>query len=167
MVGIEPSAILSFRDEYIRLAADKEIAKDLAKNTVTIEEFISHEISLGNIKSESFKKDKRDVKAHVHCHQKSISNSIHTFNMLNVVPNYKVTLINSGCCGMAGSFGFEKEHYAVSMQMGEDTLFSKVRNATENTILVASGTSCRHQIKDGTNKHSLHAVTVLRSALIQ
>ncbi|MGY6647547.1 FAD-binding and (Fe-S)-binding domain-containing protein [Wenyingzhuangia sp. IMCC45574] len=166
LVGIEPSAILSFRDEYVRLAGDKENAKDLAKHTYTIEEFVSKEIVLGNIQSESFTNVSKEVKVHVHCHQKSLSNSKHTFDMLNIIPNYEVRLMNTGCCGMAGSFGFEQEHYEVSMQMGEDTLFPKVRKASEDTIIVASGTSCRHQIKDGTQRNSLHAVTVLREALL-
>ncbi|MDO6802791.1 FAD-linked oxidase C-terminal domain-containing protein [Wenyingzhuangia sp. 1_MG-2023] len=166
LIGIEPSAILSFRDEYLRLAIDKEKAIELAKHTFTIEEFISKEIALSNIKSNCFVNDVKEVKIHVHCHQKALSNSKHTFDMLNIVPNYKVTLLNTGCCGMAGSFGYEQEHYAVSMQMGEDTLFPKVRNMNEDSILVASGTSCRHQIKDGTQRKSLHAVTVLKQALM-
>jgi len=165
LVGIEPSAILSFRDEYLKLAADKEQAKKLAKHTFTIEEFIANEIALNNITSNSFTQNIKKIKIHVHCHQKALSNSKHTFDMLHIVPNYKVTILNTGCCGMAGSFGYEKEHYNVSMQIGEDTLFSKVRNTTNNTIIVASGTSCRHQIKHGTQRESLHAVTVLRNAL--
>ncbi|NIJ45601.1 hypothetical protein FHR24_002069 [Wenyingzhuangia heitensis] len=165
LVGVEPSAILSFRDEYLRLANNKEQATQLAKHTYTIEEFIANEIVLGNIKASNFTLEEKEVKIHVHCHQKALSTSKSTFDMLNVVSNYKVTVLNTGCCGMAGSFGYEQEHYKVSMQMGEDTLFPKVRNASGNTLIVASGTSCRHQIKDGTQRDSLHAVTVLRRAL--
>lgn len=166
LIGVEPSAILTFRDEYLRLSNDKEKAQQIAVNTFTIEEFISKEIALGNIKPNVFTQKNKEIKIHVHCHQKSLSNSKHTFDMLNIIPNYKVTLLNTGCCGMAGSFGYEQEHYEVSMQMGEDTLFPKVRNIDEQTIIVASGTSCRHQIKDGTQRESLHAVTVLRQALV-
>ncbi|MDO3695896.1 FAD-linked oxidase C-terminal domain-containing protein [Wenyingzhuangia sp. chi5] len=166
LVGVEPSAILTFRDEYLRLCNHKEKAQTIAKNTFTIEEFISKEIELGNISPTVFTQVEKEVKIHVHCHQKSLSNSKHTFEMLNIVPNYKVTILNTGCCGMAGSFGYEQEHYEVSMQMGEDTLFPKVRNISEETLIVASGTSCRHQIKDGTQRNSLHAVTVLRQALV-
>ncbi|NJB82685.1 hypothetical protein GGR97_001463 [Wenyingzhuangia aestuarii] len=166
LVGIEPSAILSFRDEYIRLASNKQEAQNLAKNTFTIEEFIANEIALKNIRPSDFKADEKEVKIHVHCHQKALSNSKHTFDMLNVIPNYKVTVLNTGCCGMAGSFGYEQEHYKVSMQMGEDTLFPKVRNTAADTVIVASGTSCRHQIKDGTKRESVHAVTVLKQALL-
>ncbi|GGF70848.1 FAD-binding and (Fe-S)-binding domain-containing protein [Wenyingzhuangia marina] len=165
LIGVEPSAILSFRDEYLRLSNDKEKAQQIAVNTFTIEEFISKEIALGNIQSNVFTQENKELKIHVHCHQKSLSNSKHTFDMLNIVPNYKVTLLNTGCCGMAGSFGYEQEHYEVSMQMGEDTLFPKVRNLANDTLIIASGTSCRHQIKDGTQRESLHAVTVLRQAL--
>lgn len=166
LVGIEPSAILSFRDEYLKLANDPKIAKELATYTFTIEEFLAKEIALGNIDETAFTQKSREVKIHVHCHQKALSTSKSTFDMLNVIPNYKVTLINSGCCGMAGSFGYEKEHYSISMQMGEDTLFPKIRNTSSETILVAAGTSCRHQIKDGTQRTSLHPVTVLREALV-
>ena len=165
LIGVEPSAILSFRDEYLRISNDKEKAQEIATNTFTIEEFISKEIALGNIQSNVFTQENKEIKIHVHCHQKSLSNSKHTFDMLNIIPNYKVTLLNTGCCGMAGSFGYEQEHYKVSMQIGEDTLFPKVRNINDKTIIVASGTSCRHQIKDGTQRESLHAVTVLRQAL--
>lgn len=166
LVGVEPSAILTFRDEYLRLCNEHEQAVKTAKHVFTIEEFLSKEIELGNITSGSFTNKTEDVKIHVHCHQKSLSNTKATFDMLNIIPNYNVTVMNTGCCGMAGSFGYEQEHYEVSMQIGENTLFPKVRNASENTIIVASGTSCRHQIKDGTQRDSLHAVTVLRRALV-
>ena len=86
--------------------------------------------------------------------------------MLSIPKNYDVTIISSGCCGMAGSFGYEKEHYKISMQVGEDTLFPKIRNTDKNTIIAASGTSCRHQIKDGTKRTSKHPVSILREALI-
>lgn len=165
LVGIEPSAILSFRDEYLRFAKDISNAKELSKHVYTIEEFISNEILLGNITQNRFNQDSKEVKIHVHCHQKSLSNVKHTFDMINIIPNYKVTIINSGCCGMAGSFGYEEEHYDMSMQIGEDSLFPKIRNAHEETIIVAAGTSCRHQIKDGTQKVSHHPVSVLKNAL--
>jgi Fe-S oxidoreductase len=85
--------------------------------------------------------------------------------MLNLPKNNSVTIYNSGCCGMAGSFGYEKEHYAISMQMGEDTLFPKVRNTAETAAIAAAGTSCRHQIYDGTNRKALHPSTILKSCL--
>ncbi len=99
-----------------------------------------------------FNSDERTIKFHGHCHQKALSNQIHSFNVLNLPKNYKVTIIPSGCCGMAGSFGYEKEHYEVSMKVGEQTLFPAIRKAPESVVISANGTSCRHQIKDGTNR---------------
>ena len=165
LVGIEPSAILGFRDEYLRLAEDKEDAQKIAPFTFTLEEFISREYKLGKIKQAQFTTDEKTIKIHGHCHQKSLSNMESSFTMLNIPLNYSVTLINSGCCGMAGSFGYEKEHYEVSMQVGEDTLFPKIRNTANDVIIAASGTSCRHQILDGTQRKSLHPATILKQAL--
>ncbi|MCF6167533.1 FAD-binding and (Fe-S)-binding domain-containing protein [Lutibacter sp.] len=165
LIGIEPSAILTFRDEYIRLANDKNGAKKIAKNTFTIEEFIKQEFAKNNITTDSFTTENKTLKIHGHCQQKSLSGTEPTFQMLSIPKNYKVTILNSGCCGMAGSFGYEKEHYKISMQVGEDTLFPKIRNTEANTIIAASGTSCRHQIKDGTKRISKHPVTLLKEAL--
>lgn len=165
LVGIEPSAILTFRDEYIRLAEDKTGAEQLAKHVFTIEEFFKNEIENGAIHSDQFSDEKKEIKIHGHCHQKSLSSVQATFAMLNIPKNNTVTIYNSGCCGMAGSFGYEKEHYEISMQMGEDTLFPKIR-ATDNSVsIAAAGTSCRHQIFDGTSREALHPVTILKSCL--
>ncbi|AXO79022.1 FAD-binding oxidoreductase [Olleya aquimaris] len=166
LIGIEPSAILSFRDEYPKLVDDKISAKAIAQNTFLIEEFLSNEIAIGNITSDQFTTEAKVIKFHGHCHQKAQSNQIHSFNVLNLPKNYKVTLIPSGCCGMAGSFGYEKEHYDVSMAVGEQTLFPAVRKASKATVISANGTSCRHQIKDGTQRTALHPVTILRQALL-
>jgi len=89
-----------------------------------------------------------------------------TFDMLNLPVNYKVTIINSGCCGMAGSFGYEEEHYEVSMTIGEQRLFPAVRKADPGALIAANGTSCRHQIKDGTGIAAMHPVSILRQALL-
>ena len=166
LIGIEPSAILTFKDEYLKLADDKTSAEALSKNTFLIEEFIQQEIGLGNIKPEQFTLEAKTIKFHGHCHQKAMSNQLSSFTVLNLPKNYKVTIIPSGCCGMAGSFGYEKEHYKVSMQIGEQTLFPAVRKAPNDTIIAANGTSCRHQIKDGTNRDAKHPITILREALI-
>ncbi len=166
LIGIEPSAILTFKDEYPRLVKDKILAQKIAKQTFLIEEFISSEVAIGNIKSSQFTSKVKTIKFHGHCHQKAQSNQIHSFNVLNLPKNYKVTLIPSGCCGMAGSFGYEKEHYKVSMQVGEQTLFPAIRKAPESTVISANGTSCRHQIKDGTQRVALHPITILRKALL-
>ncbi len=166
LVGIEASAILTFRDEYLRLANDKQSAQIIAKNAFTIEEFLDAQIKQGKISSKNFNKDSKTVKIHGHCHQKALSNSSHTFNMLSLPQNFTVAIINSGCCGMAGSFGYEKEHYELSMQIGEESLFKKLRKFNNDTIIVASGTSCRHQIRDGVNKTSKHPVSILKEALV-
>ncbi|WP_426486061.1 FAD-binding and (Fe-S)-binding domain-containing protein [Flavobacterium sp. 2] len=165
LIGIEPSAILTFRDEYLRLASDKENAERISQNAFTIEEFFKKEIIDGKITPDSFSEETKEIKIHGHCHQKSLSSVEATFAMLNLPKNNTVTIYNSGCCGMAGSFGYEKEHYKVSMQMGEDTLFPKVRNTAENVKIAAAGTSCRHQIYDGTKREAQHPVSILRSCL--
>ena len=166
LIGIEPSAILTFRDEYIRLAGDKLSAEKIAKNTFTIDEFLNIEFEKGNINDKLFTEESATIKIHGHCHQKALSGTSATFSILNIPKNYGVSILNTGCCGMAGSFGYEKEHYKISMQVGEDTLFPKVRNMPKNTEIVASGTSCRHQIFDGTKRIAKHPVTVLKEALI-
>ena len=165
LVGIEPSAILGFRDEYPRLANDKEAARRIAPFTFTLEEFFHEEIKKGKISSSDFSDKKKAIKIHGHCHQKSLSGMESSFAMLNLPKNYTVTIISSGCCGMAGSFGYEKEHYEVSMQVGEDTLFPKLRNSGNNVAIAAAGTSCRHQIFDGTGRKALHPATILREAM--
>ncbi len=169
LIGVEPSAILSFRDEYPRLVDKSEVpnARRLAQNCFIIDEFIAKEIQKGNITSKQFTKEKKYIKLHGHCHQKALSSVDHTIQLLSLPENYHVENIPSGCCGMAGSFGYEEEHFDVSMQIGELILFPAVRNAAPDTIIAAPGTSCRHQIKDGTQKKALHPVEVLYDALIQ
>ena len=165
LLGIEPSAILSFKDEYLKLADDKLSATKIAEHTFLIEEFIQQEIKLGHITASQFTKEAKTIKFHGHCHQKAMSNQLSSFDLLNLPENYKVTIIPSGCCGMAGSFGYEKEHYEVSMQIGEQTLFPAIRKAKDSVIISANGTSCRHQIKDGTQREALHPITILKNAL--
>lgn len=165
LVGIEPSAILTFRDEYLRLADDKTAAEKLSKNCMTIEEFFKREIENSKINADQFSTEGKQIKIHGHCHQKSLSTVEATFAMLNVPTNNKVTIYNSGCCGMAGSFGYEAEHYDISMQMGEDTLFPKIRSTEADVSIAAAGTSCRHQIFDGTSRKAQHPVTILRNCL--
>ncbi len=166
IVGLEPSAILSFRDEYQRLHDDKGELQKLASNSFLIEEFLAAEIAEGHISSDSFTQDERTIKIHGHCHQKALSNQKVTFDVLNLPKNYKVTIIPSGCCGMAGSFGYEEEHYETSMKVGGLKLFPAVEKSSEDTLIAANGTSCRHQIKDGTKREAQHPVSILRQALI-
>lgn len=165
LIGLEPSAILTFRDEYLRLAEDKTAAEKLAKNVLTIEEFFKKEITAGKIYAGQFSTNEKQIKIHGHCHQKSLSAVEATFAMLNVPKNNSVTVYNSGCCGMAGSFGYEAEHYDISMKMGEDTLFPKIRATEADVAIAAAGTSCRHQIFDGTSRKAQHPVTILKSCL--
>ena len=167
LIGIEPSAILGFRDEYPDLAGKelKEAAGNIAKNSFLIDEFIACEFRSGKIKKELFADDHREIILHAHCQQKAISSSSVTIEMLSIPTNYSVTEIPSGCCGMAGSFGYEKEHFELSNKIGELALFPAVREADKNVIVAAPGTSCRHHIKDGTGKIALHPVEVLYNAL--
>ncbi len=202
LIGIEPSAILTFRDEYPELV-DRELreaARELAKHALMFEEFVEKENSKFKVQSSKFKiqetsiSQSKDPSAnqsinqsithslnhsfthlfttsplkillHGHCFQKSLASVEPTKKMLSIPANYIVEEIKSGCCGMAGSFGYEKEHYDVSMKVGELVLFPAVRKADDETIIVAPGTSCRHQIKDGTGRRALHPIEVLYEAL--
>lgn len=167
LVGIEPSAILTFRDEYPDLVSDEwvERSKELAKNTLLLEEFIAREADAKRITSAAFSSEKKLMKLHGHCQQKAISSLVAAKKALSLPENFEVQLIPSGCCGMAGSFGYEKEHYDLSMQIGELVLFPTVRAQPEEVDIVASGTSCRHQIHDGTKRHAKHAAEILFAAL--
>lgn len=166
VVGLEPSAILTFRDEYKKLVSDKDLVEAVAKNAFIIEEFLANEIEKGNISKNQFTKEVKTVKIHNHCHQKSLSNQKITFDVLNVIENYKVSIISSGCCGMAGSFGYEKEHYDTSMAVGNLKLFPAINKSDTDVIISANGTSCRHQILDGTKRKALHPITILKEALV-
>ncbi len=163
LVGIEPSAILTFRDEYPDLLRGKEQEQALkvAERAFTIEEFLAKELDAGNLTSSDLPRTKQKILVHGHCHQKVVSSMTPTMKVLKAAENFKVQMIPSGCCGMAGSFGYEKEHFEVSMKIGELVLFPKVREAEEDTIILASGTSCRHQIWDGTGKVARHIVEIL------
>ena len=167
MVGVEPSAILTFRDEYIDLADDDLYgkAKEMSKHVFYIDEFLAAEMEKGHIARSAFTGSAKKIMLHGHCQQKALSSVNHTVKMLSFVDGYSVQAIPSGCCGMAGSFGFEKEHFSLSMKIGELVLFPAVRKATEETIIAAPGTSCRHQVKDGTGREALHPVEILHAAL--
>lgn len=171
LVGIEPSCILSFRDEYpdIVPAEMRETAKQLAKNCLLFDEFIMREVEAGRISSEAFKELTAEIYLHGHCHQKSLIGVGKCAEMLKLIPGVKVNVIPSGCCGMAGSFGYEKEHYETSKAIGEMVLFPAVRHATEDkqkqVIVAAPGTSCRQQILDGTGVKALHPIEILYNYL--
>jgi FAD/FMN-containing dehydrogenase/Fe-S oxidoreductase len=168
LIGIEPSAILTFRDEYPDLASDANLmaANHLSSNSFYIDEFLAKEIASGNITKDRFTTNSKSLLLHGHCQQKAIGSIADSVAVLSLPKNYKVETIPSGCCGMAGSFGYEKEHYDVSMQIGELVLFPKVRSSASGCTVSAPGTSCRHQIKDGTGEKALHPVEVLYDALV-
>ena len=166
VLGIEPSAILSFRDEYSRFELDHTLVEKLKVNSLLIEEFIVGEWKQGRISPSLFSEEHKEVQVHVHCHQKALGSTKDSFEFLSLPKNYQVRLMPTGCCGMAGSFGYEKEHYSVSMKIGELSLFPRVQKLDSNVLIAANGTSCRHQIKDGTGRESQHPIQILRQALI-
>ncbi len=168
IVGLEPSAILTFRDEYPDLATDKNLvaAQNLAVNSFFIDEFLAKEMESGFITKDQFTQSPKSILLHGHCQQKAVGNLSDSVKVLSFPAHYNVETISSGCCGMAGSFGYEKEHYEVSMNIGELVLFPKVRANHHTCTIAAPGTSCRHQIKDGTGVHALHTVELLFEALV-
>jgi FAD/FMN-containing dehydrogenase/Fe-S oxidoreductase len=167
LVGIEPSAILGFRDEVPDLVPERlvEAAKMVAKQALLIDEFIAREADRGRIRREAFTKESRNIKLHGHCHQKSLASLTPTVKALELPVNYKVQVIPSGCCGMAGSFGYEKEHFEISMKIAGLVLLPAMRSAPADTIIAAPGTSCRHQIKDGVGRIAHHPAEILHDAL--
>lgn len=167
LIGIEPSAVLTFRDEYPDLVdeAQLEAAEKLASNVFLIDEFLADEIKKGNILKSQFNLETKHIKLHGHCQQKAFNALGATQQVLSFPENYKVEVIPSGCCGMAGSFGYEKEHYDLSMQIAELVLLPEIRKQGEEVIIAAPGTSCRHQIKDGASRKALHPVEILYEAL--
>lgn len=168
LLGIEPSAIITFRDEYVELvdAPLQGAARELSRHALMIDEFLVSEIEAGRIQQEQFTKETREVKLHGHCYQKAFHLVGYTEKLLSLPLNYHVEVIPSGCCGMAGSFGYEKEHYEVSMKVAELVLLPTVRATPAQTLIAAAGTSCRHQIKDGAQRKSYHPVEILYDALV-
>lgn len=164
IIGLEPSCILTLRDEYLSLLPDDARARIVAAQALTLEEFLAQEADAGNLELE-FRSDDRRLLLHGHCHQKALVGTAPTKRSLTLPPKYHVDEVDSGCCGMAGSFGYEAEHYDISLQMGERRLFPAVREAPDDTILVAPGTSCRHQIEHGAGRRAYHPAEVLRDAL--
>jgi Fe-S oxidoreductase len=170
LVGIEPSCILSFRDEYPDLVPPemREKAKTLARNCLLFDEFLMREREAGRIGPDVFRTVDADIWLHGHCHQKSLVGIGRCADLLRLIPGATVHVIPSGCCGMAGSFGYEKEHYATSMAIGEMILFPAVRKAVggpRSTLVAAPGTSCRQQILDGTGVRAKHPVEILFDSL--
>lgn len=168
LLAIEPSAILAFRDEYPDLCG-KDLRADalnLGKSCLMIDEFLAGEFNKGKVKSDRFTGNQKNIKLHGHCQQKAIASTSSTKIMLEIPSGYKVTEIPSGCCGMAGSFGYEKEHYDISQKVGELVLFPEIRKTPDSMLIAAPGTSCRHQIEEGTGRKAQHPVEILYEALL-
>ena len=168
LIGLEPSAILTFRDEYPELVDDnlRSTAVTLASGCFTLDEFIAGEYDEGNISRDLFTSESRKVLYHGHCQQKAIASTRSVLTMLSIPRYYSVEEIKSGCCGMAGAFGYERNHYDLSMKIGEMVLFPSVRKSDTDTIICASGTSCRQQIIHGTHRIALHPAEVLYQAMV-
>lgn len=164
VVGLEPSCLLTMRDEFLAYGFGEE-AKKLAAQAMLFEEFLARETKEGRFKLDLKPLKEHTALVHGHCHQKAFDavKPIHT--VLGLIPSLKVQTIESSCCGMAGSFGYETEHYDVSMKMAELSLLPAVRAADKDTIIVADGTSCRHQIGDGSEREAIHVAKVLEAAL--
>ncbi len=167
LVGIEPSAILTFRDEYPDLlrGEQKIAALKVAKYSMMLEEFLVREMEQGHITVDQFTAKELTIKLHGHCQQKAIASTLPTKKMLSLPQNYHVQEIPSGCCGMAGSFGYEKEHYDLSMKIGNLVLFPELLKLADNVVVAAPGTSCRHHILDGTGKRAVHPIEILFEAI--
>jgi Fe-S oxidoreductase/FAD/FMN-containing dehydrogenase len=165
IVGIEPSCIATFRDEYPDLLRSEQ-ARLVAKHSFFIEEFLVDLAEQGelNLKFATLE-ESRHILVHGHCYQKALTGTAPVLKMLKLLPQTTVEEIPSGCCGMAGSFGYEKEHYEVSKAVGEDVLLPAIRAASPDTIIAAAGTSCRHQIFEGTGRQALHPIIILADAL--
>ena len=166
IVGLEPSCLFTLRDEFLALF-DRDEVSSLADQAMLFEEFLSREAQAGKLRLDLRPLETPKVLLHGHCHQKAFGVMSHVERVLKQVPELSVETIASSCCGMAGAFGYEAEHYDVSMRMAEASLLPAARGADADTLLVADGTSCRHQIKDGAAREALHVARVLERALVQ
>jgi Fe-S oxidoreductase len=163
VVGLEPSCILSFRDE-IPVIVKSDTAQKLAASSFMFEEFLAREAKAGQLDLPLQSKPVRAM-LHGHCHQKSFAAMGDVERVLQLVPDLKIETIESSCCGMAGSFGFQAETVDVSLAMAELSLLPAVRTAPDDALIVADGTSCRHQIHDGTGRSAVHVARVLEMCL--
>jgi FAD/FMN-containing dehydrogenase/Fe-S oxidoreductase len=165
VVGLEPSCLLTLRDEFLSYGFG-EAAQRLAENAFLFEEFLAREHAAGKLNLELKALPQAKALLHGHCHQKAFDAVSPIQKVLGLIPGLKVELIESSCCGMAGSFGYEKAHIDVSMKMAELSLLPAVRKADAETLVVADGTSCRHQIADGAQREAVHVARVMANALI-
>ncbi len=168
IVGIEPSAVLGFVDEYPDLCHNKlrQKALELKKRSFAFEDFIKNEFDNKRIREAHFDDAKRMIKVHTHCHQKALASEDNVLFCLSIPNGHQVEKIHSSCCGMAGAFGYDRKNYPLSQKIAELGLYPELRNTPEDTFVVATGSSCRHQIKDGLKRKTLHAAELLYMALI-
>jgi FAD/FMN-containing dehydrogenase/Fe-S oxidoreductase len=166
IVGLEPSCLLTLRDEYLVLGLDERLAGALAERALLLEEFLACELEAGRLALRLRPISDPRALVHGHCHQKAFAAMPAVQRALGLVPGLEVEVVESSCCGMAGAFGYEAEHFEVSMKMAEASLLPKVRAAPASTVIVADGVSCRHQIRDGTGRRAVHVARVLEGALV-
>ena len=164
VVGLEPSCLLGLRDEYLSMLPGAGSAA-LAMQALLFEEFLAREADAGRLQLKLNALPQKKALLHGHCHQKAFDAMPAVQKVLALVPGLAVEVVNSSCCGMAGAFGFEAAHYDVSMKMAEAALLPAVRKADAETLIVADGTSCRHQIHDGAQREAMHVARVLERAL--
>jgi Fe-S oxidoreductase len=165
VIGLEPSCLLGLRDEFLALGLGAG-ALALAANAVTLAEFLARESAARRLDLPLRALANEQVLLHGHCHEKAFGALAPVKAVLGLVPQLDVRVIDSSCCGMAGSFGYDAAHYEVSMRMAELSLLPAVRAAAQEVLIVANGTSCRHQINDGTSRRALHLARVLEQALV-
>jgi FAD/FMN-containing dehydrogenase/Fe-S oxidoreductase len=164
IVGLEPSCLLTIKDDFQALLPNNADVKAVSDACITFDEFLAKHIVDGKLPFD-MKIEPRQVKLHGHCHQKALVGTKFTLDVLKTIPGYEVSEIDSGCCGMAGSFGYEKEHYAFSMKIGQLKLFPAIEASEKDTLIVADGFSCRCQIEHGTQRKSYHLAEVVAQAL--
>ena len=164
IVGLEPSCLLTLRDEFEAILPGEETAA-LAKQAKLFEEFIAEETDAGRFAPDFKPISRKKALLHGHCHQKAFAAMGAVEKTLRLVPNLEVETVASSCCGMAGAFGYQEETYDISMQMAEASLLPAVRAEPTDSYIVADGTSCRHQIEDGTARIALHVARILDEAL--
>jgi len=164
VVGLEPSCLLGLRDEFLSMLPGGESA-ELAMNAFLFEEFLAREHEAGRLDLKLGPLREKKALLHGHCHQKAFDAMPAVQKVLKLIPGLEVDAIESSCCGMAGAFGYEAAHYDVSMKMAELSLLPRVRKAGADDLIVADGTSCRHQIRDGSGRSAVHVARVLERAL--
>jgi Fe-S oxidoreductase len=162
IVGVEPSCLLTLREEHLSLLPEDPRAEAVAARTRLVEELLAEAIDAGALRLRPMP---GRIVFHGHCHQKALAGTAATVALLECIPGAEVVELDAGCCGMAGSFGYEAEHYGLSMQIGESRLFPALRRERAGTLVAATGVSCRQQIAHGVGVEALHPVQIVRAAL--